>query len=593
METIKNRAGREKYEPQPRCSKVLLVAFLALLPGCTPPGPRDLLKGQKLIEQGKYAEAIVKLEAATSVLATNAQAWNYLGLACQYAGRAAEAERAYQRALVLDHDLSEAHYNLGCLWLEQNRAETAKAELTAYTLRRGNSLDALLKLGAAQLSSGDLAAAEKSFDEALHLLPENPEALNGLGLSRAQRHRASEAAQFFNRALKQRPGYSPALLNLAILHHQQLKEPQIALQRYREYLALKPSPPNTEPVLALVRQLEQELNPPRQAPTNVLIAPVSPSPAPPKPAATNATRIAAVPKPTPATNLHKPTPVVAPPPTGKVEVVKVSTEPVFKPAQDVAVAPTRAGNSTSPPAAQTPVASDRATPAPAEKPGFLQRINPANLFRSDPKSAPQVTPLPPADGSPQVGPASITSNSDNADPAFGDSASTRYAYKSPQKPAPGDRSAADRYFAQGAAAQEAKKPAEAEQAFRAATQLDPAYFEAQFNLGLAAAEAGHLSAALTAYEYALAIQPESSDARYAFAIRLKQANHFADAAHELETLLTRSPNEVRAHLALGNLYARELNQPAKARIHYQKVLDGEPRHPQAGAIRYWLAANPP
>src|SRR5205823_181125 len=162
-----------------------------------------LLKGAKLIEQGKYSDAVSRLETATSILTTNAQAWNYIGLAYHYAGKPGESEKAYQRALALDHDLSEAHFNLGCLWLEQNRPDAAKTELTAYVLRRGNSLDALLKLGSAQLHSGDLNGAEKTFNDALRLLPENPDALNGVGLVRLQHRRATEAAQFFGRALKQ------------------------------------------------------------------------------------------------------------------------------------------------------------------------------------------------------------------------------------------------------------------------------------------------------------------------------------------------------------------------------------------------------
>jgi tetratricopeptide (TPR) repeat protein len=131
------------------------------------------------------------------------------------------------------------------------------------------------------------------------------------------------------------------------------------------------------------------------------------------------------------------------------------------------------------------------------------------------------------------------------------------------------------------------------QAYRLAARLDPSLFEAQYNLGLAATEAGNLSLALTAYENALAIQPTSLDARYNLALVLKQANYLTDAVNELERVLASYPNETRAHLALGNLYAQQFGQPAKARQHYRKVLEVEPRHPQAGAIRYWLAANPP
>src|SRR4051794_15084514 len=190
------------YQINPRSLIFLLGFTVALLTGCTPPGPRALLQGKKLIEQGKYAQAVETLRTATSLLTTNAQAWNYYGLANHHSGQPAEAEQAYQRALRLDPDLTEAHYNLGCLLLEQNKPSAARTEFTAYTLRRGDSVDALLKLGAAQLRTRDYAAAEKSFGEALRLSPQNPEALNGLGCTRAQRGRAAEAAQFFVNAIK-------------------------------------------------------------------------------------------------------------------------------------------------------------------------------------------------------------------------------------------------------------------------------------------------------------------------------------------------------------------------------------------------------
>jgi superkiller protein 3 len=124
-----------------------------------------------------------------------------------------------------------------------------------------------------------------------------------------------------------------------------------------------------------------------------------------------------------------------------------------------------------------------------------------------------------------------------------------------------------------------------------AEQLDPSFFEAHYNLGLVATEAGNLPVALTAYETALAIQPGSMDARFNFALALQRASYFADAANELDKVLAADPNETRAHLALANLYAQHLGQPAKARIHYKKVIELEPQLPQAGAIRAWLKAN--
>src|SRR6185369_17673555 len=81
-----------------------LIFFLTLVlifSGCMPPGPRSLLKGKRLLEQGRYPEAVEQLQTATSILTTNAQAWNYLGLAYHHAGQPTNAVPAYQKALTI------------------------------------------------------------------------------------------------------------------------------------------------------------------------------------------------------------------------------------------------------------------------------------------------------------------------------------------------------------------------------------------------------------------------------------------------------------------------------------------------------------
>jgi len=122
--------------------------------------------------------------------------------------------------------------------------------------------------------------------------------------------------------------------------------------------------------------------------------------------------------------------------------------------------------------------------------------------------------------------------------------------------------------------------------------LDPGFFDAHYNLGLAAYENGNFPLALAAYETALAIEPESLDARYNFGLVLKQAGYVADAVKEFEKILSKFPNDGRTHLALGNLYAQQLQEPSKARQHYLAVLAVAPQSPQAGAIRYWLTDHP-
>lgn len=546
------------------CAAQRLLPFLALaalLSGCAPPGPRALLEGKKLLEQGRYEPAVEKLKTATELLKTNALAWNYLGLACHHAGRSVEAKTAYQRALQHDRDLTEAHYNLGCLWLEANKLDDARLELTACTLRRPNWVEGWLKLGAVQARLHDLNAAEKSFNNVYGLSPDNPEALNGLGLLRLQRGRPADAVAFFNSALRHRPDYAPALLNLAVVSQQYLRDRQLALQKYQAYLRLQPPPPNLAAVALAARQLEQELNPAlRPAPPGDLAETNAPAPppktaatnaaanvarntSPPRPAATNTIpsvpKNTSLPKPPPATNAPKPAATTAafrpastgaPPSASAVETARLAAGPVSGPARDRPGAP--AGS------AVPPAGPGKSGPAPARLAG------------------------------------------------------ARYAYLSPAKPAPGNRDEAQRAFDQGLQAHRARQLNEAVQAYRRATQLDPSFYEAFYNLGLADSEAGYLAVALAAYEHALAIRPNEPDARYNFALVLERANYWADAANELDRLLALRPNEARAHLALANLYAEQLRQPAKAREHYLKVLAIDPQIRQAPSIYDWLASHP-
>ena len=163
---------------------------------------------------------------------------------------------------------------------------------------------------------------------------------------------------------------------------------------------------------------------------------------------------------------------------------------------------------------------------------------------------------------------------------------------SPSPGSPGDRRQADLRFSAGAQRHAQRDFSGAAQNYQAAVQIDPTHFDAWFRLGLATYETGEWPRCLEACEHALALQPESIDARYNFAFGLKQANYSLDAAAQLERILQLNSSETRAHLALANLNAQQLHQPSVARGHYLKVLELNPRHPEAQRIRAWLGSNP-
>jgi len=578
----------------PRWSAIGFFALALFIAGCTPSGPRALLKGKKLLERGDYAGAVAQFKTATSLLTTNAQAWNYLGVACQYAGQPTNAVTAYKRALDLDRDLMEVHYNLGCLWLEQNKPDTAESEFTAYTLRRPKAPEGWLKLGLAQLQSHDLASAEKSFSTALYLSPNNAEALNGLGLARVERGRPREAAQFFAAAAKEQPDYAPAWLNLATVAQQHLHDNALALQNYRAYLALTPRPANWDAVNDIANSLEQP----------AAVAAANPPPVNQNQAAafTTENRTPAAGSAVRATGLPRTQAVVrasSNPPGGTTpaQIVKVQPPPVI---------------------IGTPVAETPPEPA-TGKTGVITKLNPLNWFRS---SAPEkhnengVTPLPPPASDNHHASSTPLSPANSSTPTQTASAPApapapviapkpvkivqpappkfpRYLYLSPRKPKAGDRRTASGVFTRAREFEQNSRWLDALQSYRQATELDPGWFEAQYNYGVIAFRLRNFNQSLAAYEMALAIQPDSVDARYNFALTLKAAGYVTDAVNELKKILAANPDEVRVHLALGYLYAQQLYDPALARQHYLKVLALDPRNPQAPDIQFWLSSNPP
>jgi tetratricopeptide (TPR) repeat protein len=478
------------------------------------------------------------------------------------------------------------------------------------------ALEGWLKLGTAQLRARRLEEAEKSFRAALDLHAKQPEALNGLGLIQVQRRRWQDALNHFNVAALQDPPFAPALLNSAVIHHQYLNNRSLALQRYRQYLALQPRPADWVSVEATARQLDQELNPPpvaaRPAPVPVVtLAPAKTNASTassnlparqfslrPVPTRTNAPALVASPKtpvasPAPATNtlaaVSKPSPEparlpprpvaakgpeVLPVKPADVEVTQVQSDFVLKPAQDLT-------RSTSPPAADSSL-PDRAGAtnegAAGPKRGFLSRLNP---FGGKPKAG---------STGPAVDP--VVSRAPEPSPLVTTVAVPRYSYLSPAAPTSGNRADSDKAFKLGLKAQKSGNRTEAVNEYQAAVKADPANYDAYYNLGLAALGSGDTRLSLWAYEIALALKPDAEDSRYNFALALKAGGYWLDASDQLQKLVAANPSDARAHLSLGNLYSQQLDQPRLAREHYLRVLELNPGHPEAAKVRYWLAANP-
>lgn len=205
-----------------------------------------------------YASAIALWADTVGRMPANSRARTQLGRALYDAGRIAEAEAQFQRAVALDPGGDfYAHYDLGNCLFQQARFPEAAAQFAMAARIRPASSDAHDNLGNALLRTGNLAAALGEYQLALRLDPGNSVARGNLSVARfnqatlaAQAERMPEAIADLEEALRLRPAFPEAQDNLgnALLAQGRLEE---AVAHYREALRLKPDYPRAQCNLAL------------------------------------------------------------------------------------------------------------------------------------------------------------------------------------------------------------------------------------------------------------------------------------------------------------------------------------------------------
>lgn len=589
--------------------RTAMLAVLVLAAGCQPHGPDALRRGDELLRAGKVAEAVPLLERAATDLPDDPRAWNFLGLAYHDAARPGEALKAYLRALHLDRNYFDVHYNLGALHSEQGNWTEAERSLRTFLAPDANRNHGVAwgLLGDAQLRLRKLEEAEHSLSFAAKLDPNNADVWNNLGLVYAGKRRWANARQDFAYAIRLDPRNASARLNLAVAT-QQAGDRRGALPLYRDYLAAAPNAANAEEIRGLIRQLEAQFNggAPTVALTNavatakaftnppvaVVKPPASTNTAPPKatPPATKAAvetrptaaskrtgtgtatetasansappKAAAQSKPeTPKTTVAEPAPM----PTPTTEVVRVDDSPTLRPARDVTPAnvpaDTTAAATTPAPATvasatttEPPVTSDRtrtARPEPPKRRTIWQRANPVGWFRDDPTPPPRSA-VPPA----------TLPLPDNAPAA---AAGTPVAAARPTLPAPVPKP-------------RPPKPEVARYASRSPADLSPgnrADAEVQFAAAVTAHDRRDLANAIALYQRTVELDPSYFSAHYNLGLAALDSGNVSRALLAGECATRLNPGSTAARRLFASALQRG-NYPADAAEQLEKVAAAEP-----------------
>jgi tetratricopeptide (TPR) repeat protein len=176
-------------------------------------------------------------------LARNPQCWladNNLGIVEVNTGRPAEARAHFLRALELNPDYAEAHFNLGLLLRrEPGGAAAAAAQFGRATELTPRYPEAHYYLANSLGDLGRTAEAIGQYEQALRWRPNYPEAELNLGTTLAGAGRVAEALPHFAEAVRLDPRSAPAQLNLAYALRE-LGRVQEGQLHYQEAIRLDP-----------------------------------------------------------------------------------------------------------------------------------------------------------------------------------------------------------------------------------------------------------------------------------------------------------------------------------------------------------------
>jgi len=233
-----------------------LIGVLALLAAAWwgPAGPGDrrlklatsaaivgLLTALTWRQAGNYRDAETLYRAT---LERNPKCWladNNLGIVEVDSGRRADARTHFVRALELNPDYAEAHFNLGLLVRREPGGTAAAAAHFARAVQLNpRYADAHYYLANSLGDLGRPADAIAQYEETVRLKPNFPEAQLNLGSTLASSGRLAEALPHFEEAVRLNPRLARAQLNLA-LALRELGRPREGQSHYEEAVRLDPA----------------------------------------------------------------------------------------------------------------------------------------------------------------------------------------------------------------------------------------------------------------------------------------------------------------------------------------------------------------
>jgi tetratricopeptide (TPR) repeat protein len=219
---------------------------------------------------GQQTKAIDAFHKALEIKPDDRAALHGLALAQSKSNQFDEAAKSYMHLTELTPDDLTAWINLAYCLRSKGDKEGEISALQEALKHGGDPVKTAMvrrALGSYYYKKGDdesLKQAQDEFEQSLKDAPDNPEALNGLGLLMSKQKKYDDAIRYFKQAVAVRPTFDDAYNNLGVVYESKKDLPDAKLMYHK---ALQINPKN-----ALAQKNLDRFD-----------KPVAPAPPPPKP----------------------------------------------------------------------------------------------------------------------------------------------------------------------------------------------------------------------------------------------------------------------------------------------------------------------
>lgn len=193
----------------------------------------------QLYGQGQFKKVIDIAQGLLNHFPNSIVVLNIFGAAYAGLGDFAGAAKSYKKAISIEPNYIDAHYNLAFALREQGRLEDAVVAFKKVISLSPQHVEAYNNVAATLQKQGKLEEAIKAFKKAISIKPDYAEAYYNMASTFEEKGELEQAVISYRKSISLKPGYADAYFNMASALEKQGKLKD-SLNAYSKTLELNP-----------------------------------------------------------------------------------------------------------------------------------------------------------------------------------------------------------------------------------------------------------------------------------------------------------------------------------------------------------------